>query len=59
MPTLQAALDTYLGLSDDELKAKGEQSFRYLQQHHDIEEFRREYLNLIDSGLEQARKEQP
>ncbi|MCY1402746.1 sugar transferase, PEP-CTERM/EpsH1 system associated [compost metagenome] len=59
VPTLQAALDTYLGLSDDELKAKGEQAFRYLQQHHDIEEFRREYLNLIDSGLEQARKEQP
>ena len=56
---MQAALDTYLGLSDDELKAKGEQAFRYLQQHHDIEEFRREYLNLIDSGLEQARKEQP
>jgi hypothetical protein len=59
VPSLITALDNYLGLSDDELKVKGEQSFRYLQEQHDIEVFRQEYLNLIDSGLEQARKEQP
>ena len=59
VPSLVAALDSYLALSDDELKAKGEQAYRYLQEQHDIEVFRQEYLNLIDSGLEQARKEQP
>ncbi|MCF4998850.1 glycosyltransferase, partial [Pseudomonas syringae] len=59
VPTLITALDTYLALSDDDLKAKGEQAYRYLQAEHDIEVFRQEYLNLIDSGLEQARKEQP
>jgi len=57
VPSLVAALDDYLGLSDDDLKAKGEQAYRYLQQH-DIEVFRQEYLELIDSGLSQARKEQ-
>ena len=59
VPTLVTALDNYLALSDDELKAKGEQAYRYLQAQHDIEVFRQEYLNLIDSGLSQARKEQP
>jgi glycosyltransferase involved in cell wall biosynthesis len=59
VPTLVTALDNYLGLSDDELKAKGEQAYRYLQEQHDIEVFRQEYLNLIDSGLSQACKEQP
>jgi glycosyltransferase involved in cell wall biosynthesis len=59
VPSLVAALDNYLALSDDELKAKGEQAYRYLQEQHDIEVFRQEYLDLIDSGLEQARKEQP
>jgi glycosyltransferase involved in cell wall biosynthesis len=58
VPSLVAALDNYLALSDDELKAKGEQAFHYLQKEHDIEVFRQEYLDLIDSGLEQARKEQ-
>ncbi|MBO6276924.1 MAG: glycosyltransferase, partial [Pseudomonas sp.] len=57
--TLTAALDEYLALSDDALRAKGEQAFRYLQQNHDIEVFRQEYLDLIDSGLRQARKEHP
>lgn len=57
--TLTAALDEYLALSDDALRAKGEQAFRYLQQNHDIEVFRQEYLDLIDSGLCQARKEHP
>lgn len=58
MSSLVAALDTYLELPDDALKAKGEQAYRYLQEQHDIEVFRQEYLNLIDSGLSKARKEQ-
>jgi len=58
VPTLTAALDTYLGLSDEVLQAKGEQAYRYLQEQHDIDVFRQEYLQLIDSGLNQARKEQ-
>ena len=38
---------------------KKETMIQKLQEQHDIEVFRQEYLNLIDSGLEQARKEQP
>lgn len=56
VPSLAKALDTYLGLSDEELKAKGEQAYRYLQEQHDIDVFRQEYLQLIESGLSQARK---
>lgn len=55
--TLTAALDQYLSLPDEALRAKGEQAYRYLQEHHDIEVFRQAYLDLIDSGLSQARKE--
>lgn len=58
VPALTAALETYLGLSDEMLRAKGEQAYRYLQEQHDIDVFRREYLDLIESGLEQARREQ-
>ena len=57
--TLTAALDEYLALPDAALQAKGEQAYRYLQEHHDIEVFRQEYLDLIDSGLSQARKDRP
>ena len=55
--TLTAALDEYLALPDEALHAKGEQAYRYLQEHHDIEVFRQAYLDLIDSGLSQARKD--
>jgi len=57
VPALVKALDAYLGMPDDELKAKGEQAYQYLQREHDIEVFRQEYLQLIDSGLSQARRE--
>jgi glycosyltransferase involved in cell wall biosynthesis len=57
VPALTAALDTYLGLSDEVLRAKGEQAYHYLQEQHDIDVFRREYLDLIESGLSQARGE--
>ncbi|MFJ2365684.1 glycosyltransferase [Pseudomonas sp. NPDC087697] len=56
VPSLVRALDTYLGLSDEDLKTKGELAYRYLQEQHDIDVFRQEYLQLIDSGLSQARK---
>ncbi|WP_025130427.1 glycosyltransferase family 4 protein [Pseudomonas sp. PH1b] len=58
VPALAAALDNYLGLSDEALAAKGEQAYRYLQNEHDIEVFREEYRQLIDSGLSQAGKGQ-
>lgn len=57
VPALTAALDAYLGLSDEMLQVKGEQAYHYLQEHHDIDVFRREYLDLIESGLSQARRE--
>ena len=45
---LVTALDAYLGLSDEELAAKGQQAYAYLQKEHDIEVFREEYrLSLI------------
>ncbi|MFJ7143476.1 MAG: glycosyltransferase [Pseudomonas protegens] len=58
VPALTAALDNYLGLSDEALADKGQQAYRYLQKEHDIEVFREEYLQLIDSGLSQAGKRQ-
>ncbi|APC19994.1 glycosyltransferase [Pseudomonas protegens] len=58
VPALVAALDAYLGLSDEELAAKGQQAYAYLQKEHDIEVFREEYRQLIDSGLSQAGKRQ-
>ncbi|RBJ81533.1 glycosyltransferase [Pseudomonas sp. MWU12-2534b] len=56
VPALVAALDSYLALSDEALAEKGQQAYRYLQKEHDIEVFREEYLQLIDSGLSQADK---
>lgn len=56
VPALTAALDNYLGLSDEALADKGQQAYRYLQKEHDIEVFREEYRQLIDSGLSQAGK---
>ncbi|KAF1033097.1 MAG: putative glycosyltransferase EpsF [Pseudomonas sp.] len=56
VPELTRALDTYLGLSDEELAAKGEQAYHYLQKQHDIEVFRQEYLELIDSGLSRVHR---
>jgi glycosyltransferase involved in cell wall biosynthesis len=53
-----AALDIYLALSDEQLRAKGEQSFRYLQEQHDIEVFRQHYLNLVESNLSQETRGQ-
>lgn len=54
---LAAALELYLGLSDEALRAKGDEAYGYLQRQHDIEVFRKQYLQLIDSGLSQAHRE--
>ncbi|NWB86610.1 glycosyltransferase [Pseudomonas gingeri] len=59
VPSLTSALDSYLGLSDEALQAKGEQAYRYLHEHHDIEVYRQEYLNLIETGLVQAGRAHP
>ncbi|WP_295486764.1 glycosyltransferase [uncultured Pseudomonas sp.] len=55
--SLTAALDTYLALDDQALRAKGEQAYDYLTREHDIEVFRQQYLQLIESGLSAATKE--
>ena len=55
--SLTAALDTYLALDDQALRAKGEQAYGYLTREHDIEVFRQQYLQLIESGLSAATKE--
>lgn len=49
--SLAGALDTYLALDDQTLRAKGEQAYRYLSHEHDIDVFRQQYLQLIESGL--------
>jgi glycosyltransferase involved in cell wall biosynthesis len=52
--SLEAALDSYLALSDEQLQAKGAQAFNYLQTNHDIETFRQQYLTLIETSLTEA-----
>lgn len=49
--SLERALDQYLALSKEQLNLKGEQAFEYLTTHHDIETYRREYLELIEKSL--------
>lgn len=53
---LSDALDQYLSLTDEQLHEKGEQSYRYLREQHDIEVFRQQYLELIDSALSEVAK---
>ena len=51
---LTAALDIYLAMSDEQLRAKGEQVFRYLEENHALAEFQQKYLDLIESGLKEV-----
>ena len=51
---LAAALDTYLALSDEQLRAKGEEVFRYLEANHTLDEFKHKYLTLIETGLREV-----
>ncbi|MFJ4372884.1 glycosyltransferase [Pseudomonas japonica] len=54
---LTRALDGYLALDEQALRAKGEETWTYLRTHHDIDVFRQQYLDLIESGLANANKE--
>lgn len=49
--SLASGLDAYLALSEAQLRDRGEQSYRYLSVHHDIDVFRQQYLDLIESSL--------
>ncbi|WP_276488268.1 glycosyltransferase [Ectopseudomonas mendocina] len=53
---LSAALDEYLSLGEEQLRMKGEQSYHYLQREHDINVFRQQYLELIESSLNEVMK---
>ena len=48
---LSRALDTYLSLSAIEIRKKGERSYDYLCQNHDIEDYRARYLSFIEEAL--------
>ena len=48
---LTGALDQYLSLSPNDLKAKGEMAYTYLCKNHSIEGYRSEYLGLIENNL--------
>lgn len=48
---LSGALDTYLSLSDAQLREKGDQAYQYLVEHHEIFSFRQKYLSLIEGNL--------
>ncbi len=52
---LSGALDTYLSLSDAQLREKGDQAYQYLVEHHEIFSFRQKYLRLIEGGLKERR----
>lgn len=54
--SLEAALDEYLALSDEQLQDKGRQAFDYLRANHDIDTFRMQYLRLIEESLQEARE---
>ena len=51
---LSQALSSYLQLSDQQLREKGEQAYAYLCANHDIATFRQQYRQLIDESLSQA-----
>lgn len=53
---LSKALDEYLSLGDEQLREKGDQAYRYLKEQHDIDVFRQQYLELIDSALTEVTK---
>lgn len=53
---LKNALEQYLMLSGERLSEKGEQAYRYLQKEHDIEVFRQQYHDLIESALSEVLK---
>lgn len=54
VPALAEALDQYLSLPDDSLKAIGKRAFEYVQSNHDIREYRRQYFRLVNDALVKA-----
>lgn len=52
---LTQALNSYLQLSDEQLRAKGEQAYAYLCANHNIEIFRQQYRHLIEESLSSVR----
>ena len=48
---LATALDSYLSIDTTALAKKGEYAYRYLAQNHSIENYRKEYLRLIESAI--------
>lgn len=48
---LEAAIESYLQLTDEQRREKGEQAYRYLIEHHDIDSFRQAYRQLIERSL--------
>lgn len=52
---LEQALDAYLALDDEALRAKGRQAYDYLCRNHGLAEFHRRYLHLIE-GVTAARE---
>ena len=53
---LAEALDTYLSLSDSELREHGEKVYAYLCTNHGIDEYRGKYLQLVEQALSEVRK---
>ena len=49
--SLAEALHSYLSLDAEALEQKGEETLRYLAQNHNIEDYRKAYLCLVESTL--------
>lgn len=49
--SLAQALATYLSLSPEQLEEKGGAVFQYLVRNHSIEDYRRSYLELVETAL--------
>ena len=50
---LAAALRRYLKLDPEALREAGAQSYRYVLENHGLDEFRRQYLSLIENALDE------
>jgi glycosyltransferase involved in cell wall biosynthesis len=50
---LTEALASYLAMTDEELRKKGEIAYGYLRRNHGVEEYRQAYLSLVDTFLKE------
>lgn len=53
--TLAAALRRYLSLAPADLQRLGDAAFAYVRTHHDVADYRRAYLHLVESSLADRR----